>query len=90
MDKQEFNKGDCFISLLDKDTLPFFLIEKVETGKDGLTYLTLTNIDDKASPKTTVYPVLFMEKHFSKVSESTVKILYGAKYVKLREKIEKS
>lgn len=76
MDENE-NKvkvGDAYISLDLKSKAVFYKIEIVETRPDGSTWLKLAGLQFQDS----VYvPLLFLDKSFAKVNESTIKVLFG-------------
>lgn len=66
--------GDAFISLDVKSRAVFYEVELVETRQDGSTWIKLAGMQFQDS----IYiPLLFLDKSFAKVNQSTVNALFG-------------
>ena len=87
--KQDFKIGDAVLGLEEVPYCPFWLVSRIEPDNSGASWISLQNLDPKSSCQITSYPLMYMEKKFVKINESTVKILFGASYGKIREKIQK-
>lgn len=66
--------GDTFISLDLKSRAVFYEVEVVETRKDGSTWYKLAGLQFEDN---LYVPLLFLDKSFARVKESTVKALFG-------------
>lgn len=66
--------GDTFISLDLKSRAVFYEVYSVEQDNTGATWIALSGIQFQDSLR---IPLLFLDKSFARVNESTVKALFG-------------
>lgn len=71
---EKVKPGDAYISLDIKSKAVFYQVERVDVVQDGSTWIKLAGLQFQDSIYT---PLLFLDKSFAKVNESTVNILFG-------------
>lgn len=64
------------MSLDDKDVEIFYRVEKVRQDGNGATWIDLVGMKTGVCDK---LPLLFFDKKYIRISESTAKILFGSK-----------
>lgn len=69
--------GQVFMSLNDKDVEVFYKVDRTWQDPSGATWLSLKGLT--SDKNTDNLPLLYVEKHYMRVSESTAKILFGSK-----------
>lgn len=70
-------KGQVLMSLNDKDVEVFYKVDNIWQDKGGATWLSLKGI--MSEKNTDNLPLMYVEKSYMQVSETTAKILFGSK-----------
>lgn len=71
----EILKGHFYMSLKENDESIFYKIESVNTDNSGMDWVKYKAVSGKSESNS--LPVIYFRENFVKISENTVKILFG-------------